>query len=133
VLPRLSSDLLDLLVGAADGSLGDPPVFAPDAAVTVVCATEGYPQSPRVGDRIEGLDEARAIDGVAVYAAGVSAAPDGGLLTAGGRVLDVTATGPSLAVARERAYAAVAQIDWPGMQYRSDIAKRASAEEGQQG
>jgi phosphoribosylamine--glycine ligase len=133
VLPRLSSDLVELLIGAADGSLGEPPVFAPDAAVTVVCATEGYPQSPRVGDRIDGLDQARAIEGVDIFAAGVSAAPDGGLLTAGGRVLDVTATGPTLAVARQRAYAAVAHVSWPGMQYRSDIAERASAEEEQQG
>ena len=122
VLPRLDSDLVDLLGSAADGALGVGPTFSTDAFVTVVCASEGYPMSPRTGDVIRGIDAARAVAGVSVYAAGVSADDAGSLVTAGGRVLNVVGRGPDLAVARDRAYAGVQQIDWPGMQYRTDIA-----------
>jgi phosphoribosylamine---glycine ligase len=128
VLPRLRTSLVDLLIGAADGSLGVEPEFDSGAAVTVVCASEGYPQSARTGDRIDGLDAARSVEGVTVFAAGVAAGPHGSLVTAGGRVLDVTGTGPDLARARDRAYQGVAQISWPGMQYRSDIARLASSQ-----
>jgi phosphoribosylamine---glycine ligase len=127
VLPRLRTSLVDLLIGAADGGLGTEPEFDSGAAVTVVCASEGYPQAPRTGDRIEGLDAAGSIEGVTVFAAGVAAGPNGSLVTAGGRVLDVTGTGPDIAIARDRAYQGVAQISWPGMQYRSDIAQLASS------
>ncbi len=122
VLPRLTSDLTDLLAAAADGALGEAPAFDAGAAVTVVCASEGYPAAPRTGDRIEGLAAAAAVDGVTVFAAGVGADADGHLVTAGGRVLDVTGQGPDIATARERAYAAVALVDWPGMHHRRDIA-----------
>ena len=122
VLPRLASDLADLLAGAADGALGDPPTFVADAAVTVVLASEGYPQAPRTGDVIEGLAEAAAMEGVTVFAAGVGAGEAGELVTAGGRVLDVTALGPDLATARARAYAAADRIRWPGLLRRDDIA-----------
>ncbi|HVL03290.1 MAG TPA: phosphoribosylglycinamide synthetase C domain-containing protein, partial [Acidimicrobiales bacterium] len=93
-----------------------------DAAVTVVCASEGYPTSPRTGDRIEGLEAASAVEGVTVYCAGVAAGEAGGLRTAGGRVLDVTALAPTLVQARERVYTAISRLSWPGMQYRTDIA-----------
>ena len=86
--------------------------------VTVVCATEGYPATPRTGDPISGLEQAAALEGVDVYCAGVGP----GLTTAGGRVLNVTGRGATVAAARERAYAGVACISWPGMQYRTDIA-----------
>ena len=122
VLPRLDSDLAALLAEAAGGRLRSQPVFTSDAAVTVVCASEGYPTSPRTGDLIEGLEVASAVEGVTVYCAGVAAGEAGGLRTAGGRVLDVTALAPTLAQARERVYTAVSRLSWPGMQYRSDIA-----------
>lgn len=122
VLPRLQSSLVDLLVAAARGALGAEPTFRPDAAVTVVCASEGYPTAPRVGDVIEGLDAARAVPGVSVFCAGVGAGPDGTLVTAGGRVLNVTGFGPTRQDARARAYEAVALLSWPGMHVRHDIA-----------
>ncbi len=97
--------------------------------MTIVCASEGYPFSPRAGDVIEGIDAAEALEGVNVFCAGV-AERDGKLVTAGGRVLDVTGRGPTLAVARERALAGVAEISWPGMQFRTDIAESAASADG---
>jgi phosphoribosylamine--glycine ligase len=127
VLPRLASDLTELLAAAAGGRLREPPTFADDPAVTVVLASEGYPDAPRTGDRIEGLEAAGAVEGVTVYCAGVAATDDGsGLVTAGGRVLDVTALGPTIRVARERAYEAVGHVSWPGMHHRTDIAREAA-------
>ncbi|MCO5320633.1 MAG: phosphoribosylamine--glycine ligase [Microthrixaceae bacterium] len=140
VLPRLTSSLTDLLASAAAGQLDPSVTCTGDAMVTVVCASEGYPRSPRTGDRIDGLEAARAVEGVEVFCAGVSAdsagADSGGadaggagaLFTAGGRVLDVTGRGANLQQARERAMRAVAEISWPGMQHRSDIAAAAVGE-----
>lgn len=122
VLPLLQSSLVDLLVAAAGGALGADPTFRPEAAVTVVCASEGYPTSPRLGDVIEGLDAARAVPGVSVFCAGVGAGPDGALVTAGGRVLNVTGFGATQADARRRAYEAVGLLSWSGMHVRHDIA-----------
>lgn len=126
VLPRLTSDLTQLLAEAAEGRIRSAPTVSDDAHVTVICASEGYPGTPRTGDVIEGLDAARAMEGVDVYAAGVAADPDGRLVTAGGRVLDVCGRGATLTEARERAYRAVGAISWPGMQHRTDIALAAS-------
>ncbi|MBU3700943.1 MAG: phosphoribosylamine--glycine ligase [Acidimicrobiia bacterium] len=128
VLPRLTSDLGELLASAAAGALVGAPTFDDGAAVTVVCAAEGYPREVRTGDRIEGLDAARAVPGAMVFCAGVGAGPDGTLVTAGGRVVTVTGMGASLAAARETAYGAVARISWPGMHHRSDIAAAAVLE-----
>ncbi len=122
VLPRLTSDLGELLAAAAGGRLGPEPTFDDGAAVAVVCASEGYPSSPRTGDRISGLDAASQVTGVSVFAAGVGADPDGALVTAGGRVFTVTGRGPTVDEARHRAYEAVAEISWPGMCHRTDIA-----------
>jgi phosphoribosylamine--glycine ligase len=122
VLPRWTGDVTAILAACAAGSLKMQPTFSSDAAVTVVCASEGYPVAPRTGDRIEGMEAAAARPGVDVYCAGVAAGPDGALVTAGGRVLDVTALGSSVAEARSRAYAAVADLSWPGLQARADIA-----------
>lgn len=122
VVPRLSSDLAELLAQAAAGNLQTDPEFIEDAVVTVVCAAEGYPLAPRTGDVIHGLSLAESVPGVTVFCAGVTQNPQGEFVTAGGRVLDVTAVGSTLEQARERAYEAVAKISWPGMQYRSDIA-----------
>jgi phosphoribosylamine--glycine ligase len=125
VLPRLDTDLAQLLAEAAAGNLRTEPAFVDDAAVTVVCATEGYPTSTRTGDPIRGLDAAADL-GATVFCAGVGRDDSGQLVTAGGRVLDVTGFGPTLADARARAYAAVIAVDFDGMQYRTDIAERAA-------
>lgn len=126
VVPRLSSDLAELLAQAAAGNLQTEPEFTEQAVVTVVCAAEGYPLAPRTGDVIHGLLLAESVPGVTVFCAGVSQNPQGEFVTAGGRVLDVTAVGSTLEQARERAYEAVAKISWSGMQHRSDIAQLAS-------
>jgi phosphoribosylamine--glycine ligase len=122
VLPRLAGDVAALLAEAAAGALYTAPSFLPDAAVTVVCAAERYPEQPRTGDRIDGLDDARSVEGVTVQCASVGADERGRLVTAGGRVLNVTAVGPTLEKARARAYDAVGRISWPGMHYRRDVA-----------
>jgi phosphoribosylamine--glycine ligase len=122
VLPRVAGDLADLLAMAAAGALDESPTFSDAAAVTVVCAADGYPVAPRAGDRIEGLEAAAAMPGVQVFCAGVAAGDRGGLVTAGGRVLDVTALGATVAEARARAYEAVAALRWPGLWARTDIA-----------
>lgn len=127
VLPRLTSDLADLLASAADGALTHAPTFDDGAAVTVVCAAPGYPFAPVTGTPITGLDDAGSVDGVTVFCAGVAADPDiaGGLVTAGGRVLAITGQGPDAAIARQRAYDAVGRVHFDGMQVRSDIAASA--------
>jgi phosphoribosylamine--glycine ligase len=124
VLPRLASDFGELCRDAAAGGAGLDPNFRDDACVTVVLATEGYPASPRKGDVIEGLDDAEQLTGVTVFHAGTKRV-DPDLVTAGGRVLDVTAVAPTLAEARARAYEAAGRIKWPGIQYRHDIAAAA--------
>jgi phosphoribosylamine--glycine ligase len=129
VLPRLTSDLAELLAAAAAGDLrrSPAPAFGPDACVTVVLASEGYPGEPRRGDVIEGIDAAEAQAAV-VFVAGAERDGDGRLVTAGGRVLAVTGTGATVAAARRHAYAAAGCVSWPGMHYRSDIAQSASEE-----
>jgi phosphoribosylamine--glycine ligase len=122
VLPLLDGDVAALLAEVAAGRLRSAPVFRPDAAVTVVCASEGYPVAPRTGDGIEGIEAAAAVPGVTVYCAGVGEGPDGGLVTAGGRVLAVTGMALSLAEARRAAYEGVGHLSWPGLLRRSDIA-----------
>jgi phosphoribosylamine---glycine ligase len=123
VLPRLRSDLLGLLEAAArpGGLAGMEPDWAPDWAVTVVLASRGYPESSSKGDAISGLDE---VEGAEVFHAG-TAAGDGGVVTAGGRVLGVTALGGTPGAARDRAYAAAERIEFEGRQMRRDIAARA--------
>ena len=128
VLPRVESDLAALLAEAASGELVTDPKISDDAAVTVVCATEGYPRTPRTGDPIVGLDAARAVGGVTVYCAGVAPGDEDMLVTAGGRVLAVTGRGATLGAARDCAYEAVSHITWPGMQVRNDIAAVAAGE-----
>jgi phosphoribosylamine--glycine ligase len=127
VFPRWEGDVAAVLAAAARGSLPDgSPRFADRAAVCVVLATDGYPGTPRTGDAIDGLEEAAALPDVMVYSAAVGHDTRGGLVTAGGRVLGVTGLGLDLKDARDRAYSAVAAIDWPGMQYRRDIAETAA-------
>ena len=128
VLPRMTSDLAELLYEAAEGNLETMPTFSPDAYVTVVCASEGYPESPRTGHAIEGIDDAVA-EGATVFCAGVARDDQGRLCTGGGRVLNVTASGPTIGAARDAAYRPVGKVSWPGMQNRTDIARRAAEEE----
>ena len=125
VLPRLRSDLLELLDSSTrDGGLqGRELEWTPESAVTVVLASRGYPESSSSGDVIEGLED---VDGVEVTHAG-TALREGSIVTAGGRVLNITALGPSLEDARERAYRAVEAIRFDGAQYRRDIAAAAAA------
>jgi phosphoribosylamine---glycine ligase len=127
VIPRLESDLFRHCFEAASGRLTTAVSFTPDACVTVVAAAEGYPVSVRTGDPIIGLDAANRIEGVTVFHAGTARKGDA-IVTAGGRVLDVTATGATLREARDRAYGALERISWPGMHYRRDIADGALAE-----
>lgn len=126
VLPRMTSSLVELLAQAAAGSIEAQPTFSDEAMVNVVCASEGYPASPRTGDRIEGLAAARALPGVNVYGAGVASDDDGALITSGGRVLSVCGRGVDVVEARERAYAGVAELRWRGMTVRTDIASTAA-------
>ena len=125
LLPRLDSDLLELLVACTEDDLHRREVsWSNEKTVCVVLASEGYPESSSEGDEITGLDEARGLSGVRVYHAAVRE-EDGTFFTAGGRVLNVVGTGPSIMEARARAYAAVELIRFPGMQYRTDIALEA--------
>ena len=123
VLARLESSLADLLMGAATGTLADLPAlqWSDDAAVCVVIAAEGYPESPVTGGVITGLAKADALEGVDVLHAGTRAQGTD-IVASGGRVLSVVGRAPTLAEARECAYAGVALIDLPGSHHRSDIA-----------
>jgi phosphoribosylamine--glycine ligase len=119
VLPRLTGDLAELLRAAAAGDPLPEPTVSPDAAITVVLASEGYPEAPKTGVAVTGIQEAEAaVPAVKVFRAGIG--PDD--RTTGGRVLNVTALAPSLAEARAKAYAAITHISFPGMHYRKDIA-----------
>jgi phosphoribosylamine--glycine ligase len=126
VLPRLRSDLLELCLAAREpGSLaGAEAEFADDWAVTVVLASAGYPAGSSKGDPITGLDRAAEVDGVEITHAGTTAR-NGEIVTAGGRVLNVTGLGPDPGAARDRTYEAAALIEFEGKQMRNDIAARA--------
>jgi phosphoribosylamine--glycine ligase len=123
LLALLDSPLSPLLMGAATGTLASvpPPAWRPGAAVAVVLASAGYPESSSRGDVITGIDAAEALDGVHVIQAGTALHGED-LVTAGGRVLAVVATGPTVRDARASAYDGVAAISFPGAQHRTDIA-----------
>ena len=125
ILPRMESDLLEVVLAVAEGRLAEVDLrWSEDAAVSVVIAAGGYPGSYAKGDAISGIARAEALPGVTVYHAG-TAMRDGSLVTAGGRVLNVTALAPTFAAARDRAYEAVRLISFDGAFCRSDIAVRA--------
>jgi phosphoribosylamine--glycine ligase len=125
VLPRLQSDLLEILLAAAEGRLNEvTPVWSPQACICVVVASGGYPGPYEKGKVITGLQAANADPLVQVFHAG-TALKDGQVVTAGGRVLGVTALGDDLRQARDRAYAAIDQIHFDGMYCRRDIGWRA--------
>lgn len=125
VLPRLIDPLSELLLAAASGRLEScpRPAFADAVAVTVVVASEGYPQSPVTGRTLTGTDAAATVDGVHLAHA-ATAASDAGLVATGGRVLNVVGLGSTFAEARDRVYRAVAEIGLEGGQHRTDIAER---------
>ncbi|MFF4099748.1 phosphoribosylamine--glycine ligase [Streptomyces sp. NPDC001903] len=129
VLARLRTPLARVLLHAAKGTLDteEPLRWSADAAVTVVIASHNYPETPRTGDPIEGLAEVAAEDGPDAYVLHAGTRREGeAVVSAGGRVLSVTATGSDLAQAREKAYKAVARIRLDGSQHRTDIAAKAA-------
>jgi phosphoribosylamine--glycine ligase len=124
ILLRLASDVVPALLAAAKGDLSAVELeFDPRAAVGVVLAAEGYPGEPVKGDAIAGLDGPFA-EGVQVFHAGTARAPDGRVVTSGGRVLTVCALGNDLDDAARRAYQAAGQVTFRGMQLRKDIGKK---------
>ena len=124
VLARLLTPLGGLLLASAQGRLEEvsPLRWSPEHAVTVVVAAENYPGTPRTGDPVTGADAVAGAPTAYVLHAGTARDAEGRLVSAGGRVLSVVATGDSLAQARERVYAAVDGIDLPGSHHRTDIA-----------
>jgi phosphoribosylamine--glycine ligase len=127
VLMRCGGDFTELCLAVANGSSFAAPAVTPDAAVCVVMASAGYPASPRAGDRISGLEKASTVEGVTVFHAGTRLDDDGSVVTAGGRVLAVSALAGDLMSARSKAYEAVDLIDFHGAQFRTDIALAAAA------
>jgi phosphoribosylamine--glycine ligase len=128
VLARLVTPLAGVLIAASTGALAAlPPLeWRDDAAVTVVVASSGYPEAPRTGDVVTGLDAAEALPDVHVLHAGTAAGADGAVVSAGGRVLSVVGTGADLAAARAAAYRGVAAVELAGSHHRSDIAQAAA-------
>ncbi len=125
LLPRMETDLLELLVACTEEDLtGREISWSNEKAVCVVLASEGYPESSSEGDEISGLEDLFGLQGIHVYHA-ATRMEEGRIYTAGGRVLNVVGTGDSIMEARARAYAAVELIDFPGMQYRTDVALEA--------
>src|SRR5690606_18820689 len=126
VLPRLQTPLSELLLAAASGHLeAQPaPAFSDDVAITVVLASEGYPEAPQTGRQISGLADAASVDGVRIVHAATAGpdAPGGDLVATGGRVLNVVAVGADFASARSRAYEAIGRIGLDGAHFRRDIA-----------
>ena len=130
VIPRLRSDLAELLLACTEGNLSYyEPVWTDQACVAVVLASGGYPGKHKTGLAIDGLDEVARLDGVEVFHAG-TARKDGTVVTAGGRVLAVSALGDDLGAARSRAYAAIEKIRFEGMHHRTDIAETAAKKQG---
>jgi phosphoribosylamine--glycine ligase len=129
LVARLDGDLAAALAAIAHGAAEDVELDVRDeAAVTLVLAAPGYPEAARTGQPIEGIERAGALDGVSVQHAG-TALRDGRLVVAAGRVLGITATAPTLHLARERAMAGALEIEFDGKHVRSDIGLRAAQEE----
>jgi phosphoribosylamine---glycine ligase len=128
ILPRMHSDLGELLLACVEGNIGNyKALWTDDACVCVVASSGGYPGDHRTGAEIHGLDAAGRVEGAHVFHAGTQER-NGRVVTAGGRVLAVSGLGPTIADARARAYEAIEQISFEGMQVRSDIAARAAEE-----
>jgi len=128
LLARFQGDFLTLCEQTAAGRLADAEfTFDARSACCIVLASAGYPDKPRTGDPIEGLDAVRNMDNVIIDFAGAARDEQGRIVTAGGRVLGVTALADSLESARSLAYEAAGRISFPGMQYRTDIASQTTA------
>jgi phosphoribosylamine--glycine ligase len=128
VVPRLRSDLGELLLACVEGNLSGCRVdWTSEACVTIVLASGGYPGPYETGTRIDGLREAGDVEGAVVFHAG-TAERDGRVVTSGGRVLAVSGLGSTIGEARARAYEACSRVSFDGMQYRKDIATRAVEE-----
>jgi phosphoribosylamine---glycine ligase len=126
LVPRLDGDLLEALALTAAGRVEGARLAASDqACASVVLAARGYPEAPRQGAEIDGVRDAESVEGVTVFHAGTARDRAGRLIVAGGRVLNVTAVGPDLPAARDRAYQAAGRIAFEGMQLRSDIGEAA--------
>lgn len=124
ILVRLRSDPFEIFDAVARGRVGELEVeWGEDASACVVLAARGYPEKPETGARIEGLADAARVPSVQIFHAGTARAADGSLVTAGGRVLGVTATGPTLDEALARCYDSASRIDWDGLHYRRDIGR----------
>jgi phosphoribosylamine-glycine ligase len=122
LLPRLRSDLAEVLTACVDSTLGSQRLdWSEDACVSVVVASEGYPGSYETGRSISGIEAAESLGNVAVFHAGTKRS-DGGLANAGGRVLNVSAWDASIPAARARAYEALERISMDGKHFRTDIA-----------
>jgi phosphoribosylamine--glycine ligase len=118
---RMMSDIVPAMLASCDGQLKNFDVrWFPEAALTVVMAAKGYPGDYTKGTRIEGLDDAAKIEGVEIFHAG-TIAEEGRILANGGRVLNVCASGRTVAEAQARSYAAIDRIDWPEGFCRRDI------------
>jgi phosphoribosylamine--glycine ligase len=129
LVPRIESDLADLVGACAEGTLGSRKVAESDrSCVTVVLASGGYPGEYATGAEVEGLDQAAGVDDALVFHSG-TAERRGRVVTSGGRVVSVSGLGEDLAEARARAYEACSRISFEGMQHRRDIAARAAEEE----
>ena len=125
LMVRLRSDILPALIASSDGQLKNVDLrWVDDAAMTVVMAAKGYPGDYDKGTEIKGIEDAEAIDGVTVFHAGTKA-DDGRILATGGRVLNITATAPTIGEAQTKAYQAVDKINWPEGFCRRDIGFRA--------
>jgi phosphoribosylamine--glycine ligase len=124
ILVRLRSDLFEIFDAVARGRLGGVNVeWSDEASACVVLAARGYPEKPETGARIGGIEEASRVPSVRIFHAGTSRADDGSLLTAGGRVLGITATGVTLDEALARCYESASHVKWDGLHYRRDIGK----------
>lgn len=131
LLPLLKTDLLDIMFACANGTLHEVALeWHNEVALSVVLASGGYPADYQSGKVITGVEEANAMEGVTVYHAG-TAVEAGALVTAGGRVLNVTAVAPTFAEARQRAYQATERISFENMHYRTDIGLRAVQQAGE--
>jgi phosphoribosylamine--glycine ligase len=126
LMMRLEGDIANVLKECADGNLTTKSVkMKNEYALTVVISAKGYPENPEKGAVISGIENANKIDGVKVFHAGTKINPHGELIVNGGRVLNVSAIGETVEIARQRAYKACNEINFEGMHYRKDIAYQA--------
>jgi phosphoribosylamine---glycine ligase len=124
LLARMDSDIIPIFEACIDGTLDQCSLeWKNESSVCVVMAAKGYPNSYEKGKPISGLQDAKALPGIIVFHAGTKQ-HDGEVLTSGGRVLGVTATGANIPTAISRAYEAIEQIEWDGIHFRKDIGHR---------